>query len=103
MLSERAIDGCTSKSSVNLIILLPLQKLKESRKLYLFYGGNMRTLSRRQKGVTLDIWPGFVDALATLLIVMIFALMIFVVSQIYLSDALQDSKRGLESLESKLH
>jgi len=57
---------------------------------------------RRQKGVTLDVWPGFVDALATLLIVMIFALMIFVVSQIYLSDALQGSQRGLDSLQAKL-
>jgi len=58
--------------------------------------------ARRQKGVVLDVWPGFVDALATLLIVMIFALMIFVVSQIYLSDALQGSKRGLEALQAKL-
>jgi chemotaxis protein MotB len=58
--------------------------------------------TRRQKGVTLDVWPGFVDALATLLIVMIFVLMIFLVSQIYLSDALQGSKRGLESLQAKL-
>jgi chemotaxis protein MotB len=58
--------------------------------------------ARRQKGVTLDVWPGFVDALATLLIVMIFALMVFVVSQIYLSDALQGSQRGLDSLQAKL-
>lgn len=58
--------------------------------------------TRRHKGVTLDVWPGFVDALATLLIVMIFVLMIFVVSQIYLSDALQGSQRGLESLQAKL-
>lgn len=58
--------------------------------------------TRRQKGVTLDVWPGLVDALATLLIVMIFALMIFVVSQIYLSDALQGSQRGLDSLQLKL-
>jgi len=57
---------------------------------------------RRQKGVILDVWPGFVDALATLLIVMIFALMIFVVAQIHLSDALQGSKRGISSLEAKL-
>jgi chemotaxis protein MotB len=62
----------------------------------------MYTQARRQKGITLDVWPGFVDALATLLIVLIFALMIFVVSQIYLSDALQGSKRGLTSLEAKL-
>ncbi|MBY0501300.1 MAG: peptidoglycan -binding protein [Alphaproteobacteria bacterium] len=62
----------------------------------------MYTRNHRQKGVNLDVWPGYVDALATLLIVMIFALMIFVVSQVYLSDALQGSKRGLESLEAKL-
>lgn len=62
----------------------------------------MYSHARRQKGVTLDVWPGFVDALATLLIVMIFALMVFVVSQIYLSDALQGSKRGLEALQAKL-
>lgn len=59
--------------------------------------------AKRHKGVTLDIWPGFVDALATLLIVMIFALMIFVVSQIYLSDALQGSQKGLASLQAKLN
>ncbi len=62
----------------------------------------MYTQSRRQKGITLDVWPGFVDALATLLIVLIFALMVFVVSQVYLSDALQGSQRGLESLQAKL-
>ena len=58
--------------------------------------------ARLKRGVSLDVWPGFVDALATLLIVMIFVLMIFVVSQIYLSDALQGSKRGLDSLQAKL-
>jgi chemotaxis protein MotB len=62
----------------------------------------MAAHARRQKGFTLDIWPGFVDALATLLIVMIFALMVFVISQIYLSDALQGSQRGLDSLQAKL-
>lgn len=62
----------------------------------------MFTTPRRQKGVTFDIWPGFVDALATLLIVMIFALMIFFVAQLQLSTALQGSKRGLETLQRKL-
>lgn len=62
----------------------------------------MFTTRRRQNGVTFDIWPGFVDALATLLIVMIFALMIFFVAQLQLSSALQGSKRGLEALQAKL-
>jgi chemotaxis protein MotB len=56
----------------------------------------------RQRGVNLDVWPGFVDALATLLIVMVFALMVFIVSQVYLSDALNNSQKGIESLASKL-
>ncbi|MGH6618850.1 MAG: peptidoglycan -binding protein, partial [Alphaproteobacteria bacterium] len=38
----------------------------------------MSPLSRRSRQ-TLDIWPGFVDALATLLMVIIFLLSIFIV------------------------
>ena len=34
------------------------------------------------------IWPSFVDALASLLIVIIFILMIFVISQYYISQKL---------------
>ncbi len=56
----------------------------------------------RQRGVNLDVWPGFVDALATLLIVMVFALMIFTVSQFYLSDALDSKQKGLDTLQEKL-
>ena len=33
-----------------------------------------------------DIWPGFVDALAAVLMVIIFVLMTFVVAQLYLTD-----------------
>ena len=49
-----------------------------------------------------DIWPGFVDALATLLMVIIFLLMIFAVSQFYLSDALVGRDKALESLNTKM-
>ena len=35
----------------------------------------MAALSRRRRG--LDFWPGFVDALAALLMVMIFVILIF--------------------------
>ena len=45
-----------------------------------------------------NIWPGFVDALATLLMVIIFLLMIFVVAQFYLNDALIGRDRALERL-----
>ena len=49
-----------------------------------------------------DIWPGFVDALATLLMVIIFLLMIFAVSQFYLSDALVGRDKALASLNTKM-
>jgi chemotaxis protein MotB len=50
----------------------------------------------------IDIWPGFVDALATLLMVIIFLLMIFIVSQFYLSDALQGRDKALENLNHQV-
>ena len=49
-----------------------------------------------------NIWPGFVDILATLLIVIIFILMIFTVSQIYLSDAISGRDRALEDLRNQI-
>ena len=42
---------------------------------------------RRQRQ-TFDIWPGFVDALSALLIVIIFLLMVFTLSQFFLGDIL---------------
>jgi len=58
-------------------------------------------LSRRNRNET-NIWPGFVDALATLLMVIIFVLMIFVVSQFYLSDALQGRDEALGRLNHQV-
>jgi len=58
-------------------------------------------IARRHRS-NLDIWPGFVDALATLLMVIIFLLMIFVVSQFYLSDALDGRDKALASLNDKV-
>ena len=49
-----------------------------------------------------NIWPGFVDILSTLLIVIIFILMIFTVSQIYLSDAVIGKDKALAKLESNI-
>ena len=49
-----------------------------------------------------NIWPGFVDVLATLLIVIIFVLMVFTVSQIYLSDAISGRDKALQDLRSQI-
>ena len=47
----------------------------------------MATLTRRER-VNANTWPGFVDALATLLMVIIFLLLVFVLAQFFLSEAL---------------
>jgi chemotaxis protein MotB len=49
-----------------------------------------------------DIWPGFVDALAAVLMVIIFVLMTFVVAQLYLTDALNDRDQSLASLSQQI-
>ena len=50
-----------------------------------------------------NIWPGFVDVLATLLIVIIFVLMVFTVSQIYLSDAISGRDKALVDLRNQIN
>jgi chemotaxis protein MotB len=50
-----------------------------------------------------NIWPGFVDVLATLLIVIIFVLMVFTVSQIYLSDAISGKDKALQNLRNQIN
>ena len=61
----------------------------------------MASLSRRDHRSSL-IWPGFVDALATLLLVIIFLLMIFVLAQFFLGQALSGRDQALKQLESDL-
>jgi chemotaxis protein MotB len=51
---------------------------------------------RRRRSV--DIWPGFVDALASVLMVLIFTLLIFVVAQFFLSNQLSDKDAALMQL-----
>ena len=57
---------------------------------------------RNRLGESTNIWPGFVDVLATLLIVIIFILMIFTVSQIYLSDAISGRDKALQELKIQI-
>jgi chemotaxis protein MotB len=52
---------------------------------------------------SLNIWPGFVDALATLLLVVIFVLMVFMVAQFFLSVALTGKDEALTQLESEIN
>ena len=57
---------------------------------------------RNRLGESANIWPGFVDVLATLLIVIIFVLMVFTVSQIYLSDAITGRDKALQELRTQI-
>jgi chemotaxis protein MotB len=61
----------------------------------------MGALSRRNQHRT-DIWPGFVDALATLLMVIIFLLMIFIIAQFFLSEALTGRDQALDRLRGQV-
>ena len=58
---------------------------------------------RNRLGESANIWPGFVDVLATLLIVIIFVLMVFTVSQIYLSDAISGRDKALKDLRMQIN
>ena len=61
----------------------------------------MATLARRSRR-TSDIWPGFVDALASLLMVIIFLLMIFVLAQFLLREAISGRDAALGKLQSQI-
>jgi chemotaxis protein MotB len=45
-------------------------------------------MARRRARGTIDIWPGWVDALSTLLIIILFVLLVFVLGQFFLSQIL---------------
>ena len=63
----------------------------------------MALSSRRQRGNPFNIWPGFVDALAQLLMVIIFVLLVFTVGQFYLSGIVSDRDATLKKVTQQLN
>lgn len=61
----------------------------------------MASLSRRSRNRA-DIWPGFVDALASILMVIIFLLLVFILAQFFLGDALSGRESALEKLDKQM-
>ena len=59
--------------------------------------------SRRQRRSSIDIWPGFVDALSQLVMVIIFLLLVFTAGQFYLTNALSGRDEALRDLTAKLN
>ena len=62
----------------------------------------MYALGRRQTNRTVNIWPGFVDGLASLLLVVVFVLMVFIIAQFFLSAALTGRDEALQQLEERV-
>ena len=61
----------------------------------------MAAYARRARR-TVDIWPGWVDALSTLLIIVIFVLLVFVLGQVFLSAALSGRDKQLGQLSGQM-
>ena len=59
-------------------------------------------VGRTRQHSSADIWPGFVDALAALLIIVIFLLMVFTLAQYFLSDILTGRDRALDRLNRQV-
>src|SRR6185437_7561572 len=60
-------------------------------------------MTRRQRGSNgLEAWPGYVDALSTLLMVIIFVLLVFVLAQAFLSVALSGRDQALDRVNRQM-
>lgn len=55
------------------------------------------SLAARRRRSGFDVWPGFVDALTSLIMVLVFVLSIFAVGQFVLSDTLALKNRALDA------
>jgi len=58
--------------------------------------------SRRPRRLGIDIWPGFVDALSQLVMVIVFVLLVFTAGQFYLTDALSGRDAQLQRLAQQV-
>src|ERR1700751_3095643 len=62
----------------------------------------MAYMSRRPRRLGIDIWPGFVDALSPLVMVVVFVLLVFTSGQFYLTDALSGRDVQLQRLAQQV-
>jgi chemotaxis protein MotB len=63
----------------------------------------MAISSRRQRRENLNIWPGFVDALTQLVMIIIFVVLVFTAGQFYLSSALSGRDAALAKLTERIN
>ena len=60
----------------------------------------MNSIARRRR--SLDIWPGFVDALSSLILVMVFVLLLFAIGQFVLSQTIAGKNQALADLNAQI-
>ena len=61
-------------------------------------------LSRRSRHInSINIWPGFVDALSQLVMVIVFVLLVFTIGQFYLNGAINTQDLTIKDLTKKLN
>ena len=59
-------------------------------------------IARARRDIGLNYWPGFVDALATLILGIIFVLTVFVVVQFYLTQEVTGKDTALTRLTAQI-
>ncbi|UTD27240.1 peptidoglycan -binding protein [Bradyrhizobium sp. WD16] len=59
-------------------------------------------LARRRSETGFNYWPGFVDALSTLVLAIVFLLSVFLVVQFYLSQEVSGKDKALEKLNAQI-
>ncbi|PTY36155.1 hypothetical protein BGP77_02240 [Saccharospirillum sp. MSK14-1] len=58
--------------------------------------------SRRRPSSALNIWPGFVDALSALLLLLVFVVMVFTLAQVFLAQTVANRDDQLSQLNNQL-
>jgi len=62
----------------------------------------LASLSRTRRSQVTNYWPGFVDALSSLLLVIIFLLSLFMLTQFYLGTQLQGKDTAMSRLNQQI-
>ena len=58
---------------------------------------------KRKSLSIINIWPGFVDVIATLLLVFVFLLAVLMISENFLTQAISGKNTALENLRSRIY
>src|ERR1700737_1968095 len=105
---SRAFRTCAATSALSPVRSPPSPKNPGADRLHLskprrHLSKPMAIAPRGSRRSSIDIWPGFVDALAQLLMVIIFILLVFTAGQFYLSEALSGRDQALLRLQQQVN